>query len=278
MKKLIFATAALCAAATISAQEVTEVQAQPQAEQTTEQATVSTAKPYKTEAGRFGVEAAIDLKDGFSFKEKDYDGGKEFDGFKSGRITATYTLSDQLTARCGFGLHVLTTYSHGDSTIVVEDKYTTETNKKNKSTNVEFEVLPGIMYSFKGTDRFEPYVGAEVVLGFDKNRSKANVEVETTVPENKDYETKNRNSDSGVYFGANGFTGFNFFLCKDLFVGAELGFGFKVKPSDRIERSKSEDSRIEDPKEEEENDDKHFGHETEINMMFHPSIRLGWRF
>lgn len=277
MKKLIFASAALCAAATISAQEVVEVE--PQAVQSTE----STSKPYKTEAGRFGVEAAIDLKDGFSFKEKDFSEGEDFDGFKGGRITATYTLSDKLSLRCGFGLHVNKVYKHDDVTIKTEDevndkKYTTNSNTKSHTTKSEFEVVPGIVYSFKGTDRFEPYIGAEALLGFDKTRTNAKEVVDTNIPETIDYDLKSKETSTGVYFGANGFTGFNFFLCKDLFVGAELGFGFKVKPTDRNDRSKIEDSRIDDPEEEVENDDKHMGHTTDINMMFHPSIRLGWRF
>ena len=51
------------------------------------------------------------------------------------------------------------------------------------------------------------------------------------------------------------------------------------KESIRIQNEKAEleDSRVETPKEE-ENDDKHFGHTTDINLLFNPSIRLGWRF
>jgi hypothetical protein len=277
MKKLIFASAALCVAATISAQEVEVVEVQPQ--QPDEQSTAATAKTYRTEAGRFGVEAAIDLKDGFSFKEKDYVAGDEFDGFHGGRITATYTLSDQLALRCGFGLHVYKTYMH--EKVTKEDEYydeiKTTTDTSSHTTNSQFEILPGVVYSFKGTERLEPYIGVEGAFGFDKRRINTKNETSSNDARIGDTNTKSKNTSTGVFFGANGFTGFNFFLCKDLFIGAELGFGFRVSPTDRIDKEKLEGDNIEES-EEEDNDDKHFGHTTEINMLFHPSIRLGWKF
>ena len=63
MKKLIFASAALCAAATISAQEVVEAQPQPQTQ--VEEAPVSTAKNFKPGSERFGAEAGLSLGGGF---------------------------------------------------------------------------------------------------------------------------------------------------------------------------------------------------------------------
>ena len=277
MKNFIFASAALCVAATISAQEVEVVEVQPQPQEA--QPSAATKKAYKTEAGRFGVEAAIDLKDGFSFKEKDYIAGEGFDGFHGGRITATYTLSDQLALRCGFGLHVFKTYTH-DNVIENDPQYEeikTTTDSKSHTTNTQFEVLPGVVYSFKGTERLEPYVGVEGAFGFDKNRTNAKSDVSSNDADFEDYNTNSKNTTTGVFFGANGFTGFNFFLCKDLFIGAEFGFGFRVTPTDRVKKSENEDSRV-DSVDEEDNDDKHFAHTTEINMLFHPSIRLGWKF
>ncbi len=276
MKKFIFASAALCVAATISAQEVQEVvEVQPQSQEQS----AATTKAYRTEAGRFGVEAAIDLKDGFSFKEKDYVDGEGFDGFKGGRITAIYTLSDQLALRCGFGLHVSKTYKHDKETVKDEvyEEIKNTTDVKSHTTRSQFEILPGVVYSFKGTERLEPYIGIEGVFGFDKNRTNAKEDISSNDADFQNYNTKSKNTSTGVFFGANGFTGFNFFLCKDLFIGAEFGFGFKVTPTDRVEKAELEDSRVETPKEE-ENDDKHFGHTTDINLLFNPSIRLGWRF
>jgi hypothetical protein len=277
MKNFIFASAALCVAATISAQEVEVVEVQPQPQEA--QSSAATKKAYKTEAGRFGVEAAIDLKDGFSFKEKDYIAGEGFDGFHGGRITATYTLSDQLALRCGFGLHVFKTYVHEN---VIENNLEhegikTTSDTKHHTTNSQFEVLPGVVYSFKGTERLEPYVGVEGAFGFDKSRIVDKEDITSNDADVEDVNTKSKKTNTGVFFGANGFTGFNFFLCKDLFIGAEFGFGFRVTPTDRIEKEKRE-GFDDDSEKEEDNDNKRFAHNTEINMLFHPSIRLGWRF
>ena len=35
---------------------------------------------------------------------------------------------------------------------------------------------------------------------------------------------------------------------------------------------------LSDSEKEEDDDNKRFAHNTEINMLFHPSIRLGWKF
>lgn len=252
MKKLILASAALCAAATISAQDVVRVEEPSQVEALE---SAKSAKPYKAEAGRFGVECGISLTDGLSLN--------------GGRINAIYSLSDNLAVRCGFGLNIDKVHAHDNATVEsIESDFHADT------MNTKFSVLPGIVYSFKGTDRLEPYVGAELVFGFDKERLRNNEEISGS----EGYTVTSKTTDSGVFFGANGFTGFNFYLCKDLFIGAELGFGFVTKP-ERNQDGEYEDSRVKEDNDHESDDDsKHFYHTTSIDLNFRPSIRLGWKF
>lgn len=220
---------------------------------------------YRTEAGRFGVEAGINLKDGFSVN--------------GGLINANYTLTDKLTARLGFGLSVDRNYEHNDE-ISKGEMLGIEVDAENDSKDVRMEtsmgVYPGISYSFKGTERLEPYVGAELAFGFNKLRTRESEDFTNNKDSEDNYNTKTVTTDTDLFFGANGFTGFKFYLCKDLYVGAELSFGFTTKP-DHISNSEVEDSRI-NPVDEVEDDSKYFKHETNIDLHFRPTLTLGWKF
>lgn len=220
MRKLIFATAALLSAATISAQEVVEAQAQ------TESATVSTAKKFKPGSERFGAEAGFNFGSGF--------------GLSGGTLNCNYTLSDELMIRLGFGLDV------------VKDVDKTE-NETSHETTTSFDIKPGIVYSFTGTDRLEPYVGGEVVFGFDANHNEGN-EPDVRV--------------SQKHFGLNAVSGFNVYVCQDLYVGAEVGFGFLVVPG---KVTKTENGTQTDESHDE-------GHTTHIRALCNPAIRIGWKF
>lgn len=226
MKKLIFASAALCAAATISAQEV--VEAQPQAQQASE----PVAKNYKSGDERFGAEA------GFTF-------GNGFD-LNGGNLNFNYTLTDELTLRLGFGLSV--------------DKVSSSfKGGEGHTTNSKFEINPGITYSFDGTNRLEPYVGAELSFGFDSFTEFSKDKDE----DGKTYESETKERAS--FFGANAVTGFNFYVAEDLYIGAEVKFGFKLYP-DYNDNEKAD-----------ANDDVDT-HRTVIGASVNPSVRVGWKF
>lgn len=241
MKKILFSVLAAISALSAFAQADTAY------------AKEATSLKYKTEPNRFGVEAGINLKDGFSIN--------------GGLINANYTLTENLTARLGFGLSVDKIHKHDNVTV---EGIEADTHADTMST--KFYVLPGIAYSFKGTERLEPYVGAELVFGFDKNRLRNNAELSGS----EGYTLTSKTTDTDLFFGANGFTGFKFYLCKDLYVGAELKFGFTTTP-DHIHNEDIEDSTI-DPVDEKEDDSKHFKHETNIDLHFRPTLTLGWKF
>lgn len=237
MKKLIFASAALCAAATISAQEV--VEAQPQTQSQVEEAPVSTAKNFKPGSERFGAEAGLYLGSGF--------------GLNGGNLNFNFTLSDEWMVRLGFGL------------TVVKDVETDENERNHHTTNTNFNVKPGVVYSFTGTDRLEPYVGAEFV--FDLGSECQYDEEET---EEKVVDTSNKTRTPS--YGGNAFTGFNFYVAKDLYIGAEVGFGFAITPDAHNVKTDAE-GKVNDSK-----DNKAKSHRTVINPVFTPSVRVGWKF
>ena len=237
MKKLIFASAALCAAATISAQEVVEAQPQPQTQ--VEEAPVSTAKNFKPGSERFGAEAGLSLGGGF--------------GLNGGNLNFNFTLSDEWMVRLGFGVTV--------------DKVSSkdEDDNKNHVTESTFNVKPGIIYSFSGTDRLEPYVGAELVFGLNSTCNYSNVKMDGAT-----YERENKTRTSN--FGANAVTGFNCYVAKDLYVGAEVGLGFIVTPQSHNFGTNDEGEEYDSK------DDKSKSHTTHISPNCTPSVRVGWKF
>lgn len=237
MKKLIFASAALCAAATISAQEV--VEAQPQTQPQVEEAPVSTAKNFKPGSERFGAEAGLYLGSGF--------------GLNGGNLNFNFTLSDEWMVRLGFGL------------TVVKNATTDENERNHHTTTTNFNVKPGVVYSFAGTDRLEPYVGAEFVFNLG---SECQYDEEET--EEKVVDTSNKTRTPS--YGGNAFTGFNFYVAKDLYIGAEVGFGFAITPDAHNVKTDAE-GKVNDSK-----DNKAKSHTTVINPVFTPSVRVGWKF
>ncbi len=231
MKKLILASAALFAAASISAQEVVEAQAQ------TTETPVSTSKKFKPGSERFGAEAGLSLGNGFSLS--------------GGNLNVNYTLSDELMLRLGFGLTVNKS---------VESDIVNSVEFNGHKTETAFDIKPGIVYSFTGTDRLEPYVGAELLFGINSTCNYADANVEQ--------EAKSRSP----RFGANAITGFNFYVAQDLYVGAEVGFGFVVSPKAHTfgtdEQGNEYDSKESDAK----------GHTTVISANVNPAVRVGWKF
>ncbi len=235
MKKLIFASAALCAAATISAQEVVEAQAQPQ----TQVEEAPAAKTFKAGSERFGAEAGLSLGNGFSLN--------------GGNLNFNYTLSDEWMVRLGFGVTVDKTASKD------------EDNNKAHNTESSFNIKPGIIYSFSGTDRLEPYVGLELVFGLNSSCEYSYSKVDGATYER---EEKVRNSN----FGANAVTGFNFYVAQDLYVGAEVGLGFIVTPKSHRFGTDAEG------KDYDSKDEKSKSHTTSIRPICVPSVRVGWKF
>ena len=113
---------------------------------------------------------------------------------ENGRLNGKYDFNDKWGLRVGFGFGISTEKpENGD-----------------KITNSNFSLVPGVVYSFAGTEKLTPYVGGELVFGAGK----------TKVGDN-DAKTSN--------FGVQAFTGMNYYLSKNLYAGVEFGIGFNYK-------------------------------------------------
>jgi len=161
---------------------------------------------YKPEAGSFGVEVAVSpLWGGVDFQQ-----GLEYDNNIAGQFRVSYSLNDKIGVRLGLGF--------GTSSTNTDNGESGDALRKTTNSRTNFSILPGFVYSFEGTTKLTPYVGAEFALGScsTKNVTEAG-KVKTTVT----------NSGNNMFntFGFNVFTGFDYFFAKNLYVGVEAGIG-----------------------------------------------------
>ena len=205
--------------------------------------TVANAEEYAPEKGDFAVELGFtpfNTADGSSFKLND------------GMLKVRYFLSskDALRLKIGFGIQnskdTETYFSEPDeddkaNAWSIVDRTITE---KNKNTNFSFMVGYERHLFTKG--RFDVYAGLELGYGIQKF-SGTETEVSTTKQYNGktylgyvDYDDVTTYTNQGTpgnggvslnYFSGNLFAGVDFYVWKNLYLGAELGLNFKTGKS-----------------------------------------------
>jgi hypothetical protein len=143
---------------------------------------------------------------------------------------------------------------------------------KNKGSysKTTFSIIPGIVYSFAGTAKLTPYAGAEFLIGsvgssgVIENNYGSNSSTETTAT-NID---QNSNRVGFNTFGIGVFTGFNYYFAKNLYIGAEVGFGYRsTSLKDGEVTVGSSATKYEDE-----------SSSSAIGFHATPTLRLGWTF
>lgn len=135
-----------------------------------------------------------------------------------------------------------------------------ETNKTSVNT---FSIMPGFEYHFNKFDRISPYVGAEIGIRTQSIKS-------TT--ENDLQESKVTTKAPGIGFAVNAITGVDVYLCKGLYVGAELGLGYDMM---KIKRGST---KTEAAGQSTETDGNISYTDTFFGFRCQPSLRIGWFF
>ena len=209
------------------------------------------AQSFKPEVGKFGMEVAVS-------------GLTDID-LQGGALVGTYSFSENIGFRLGLGFNsTSTTSDNGDSGAALR--------KFELSIN-QFTIAPGIVYSFAGTEKLTPYVGAEFLLGSTSNKITATRgtasgnHVETT--ENINGNMFGINFEALNTFGFNVFTGFNYYFAKNLYIGAECGLGI-VSVSEK--NWKITETGVDN----QEGKDKNGGFGMGVGC--NTSLRLGWAF
>jgi len=131
---------------------------------------------------------------------------------------------------------------------------------KTSDSYFRISVDPGIVYYFKGTPRLAPYFGGGIGLGYSSNFHKYKTNDETE-------KERNIGESDSFDFSLGITTGFNYFFAKNLYVGAEVGFGLGVSHyltywsnDDDFEKSKERYNDL------------------GVNLYAQPLLRLGWTF
>lgn len=197
----------------------------------------------ETSKGSFSVEVATT-----PFKSS----GETFK-LNEGTIKGRWFFSDNNALRLKIGVGVNNTSNTvtnaSDNSLQSPDNYTImnkETITKNKNTS--FNIGLGYERHFNVSSRISPYVGAELVYGLDKwsatddetysnktfsrylNTTTTTMTNTTTKKEYTDSDAFGANM-SGNIFAANIFAGIDFYVYKGLYIGTELGLGYKHKSS-----------------------------------------------
>ena len=215
---------------------------------------VHAQESYKPEIGSFGVELEVSPFLGVvGFQQ-----GLQFDENIAGQIKGFYVLDQKIGVRLGLGF--------GRGSGKEDNGESGDDHSKQKISVTSFSILPGITYSFEGTERLAPYVGAEFAIG-----SCSTKEINT---EGKIKETiKNEGDELFNTFGLNVFTGFNYYFAKNLYVGVEAGIGYDfVKLKHEKEKVKGMDGWKAPEKPKDSVTGSFFG------FKVNPILRLGWTF
>ena len=118
---------------------------------------------------------------------------------------------------------------------------------KDKYSSIGISLQPGIEKHFTGTKRLSPYLGAEVILGFQTGTLKSEYQAGTDV-----YETRAKNASfaDGLTLGIAGVAGADFYIAEKLYLGLELNYGlnaftaFKTKYSDTGPGTADSESKV----------------------------------
>ncbi len=143
------------------------------------------------------------------------------------------------------------------------------TGQKAKTSTFGWNIKPGYEKHFKGTNRLSPYIGGELDLASQMSKS-----VSHTIAANDVItETIVRNAGKNGFFrfGVNALAGFDCYLTKHLYLGAEMGFGLSTVLYSKVKTSSSPApaSPVRDVDQ---------GNTFNLGPNFNSAIRLGFIF
>lgn len=204
---------------------------------------------YKADANTWSVE--------MNYSPGGADNGR-FDLQKYG-ARARYHVSDNVAIRLNLGLGT----SRDITTTYIKDA-----NDKEESTNAKtfvnkFSLMPGLEYHFDKFERVSPFIGGELgfIAGNTGTRSDNTLNDNYSVAKTPFFG-----------FGMNFITGFDVYLCKGLYLGAELGLGYEYNHIGRENTEVSNGSTVET------DDGKTSQSSHDFGFNVNPSLRIGWNF
>jgi len=131
-----------------------------------------------------------------------------------------------------------------------------------KNTATAFGLNLGLNYHFNGTERISPYIG--FLLGFGVGNEKVNINNWKFV--SGDYHSSHKERFLGMQIMVA--TGFNWYIVKGLYIGAEVGLGLGFEKMTKKSEGEETPTITENPT----------GSNFGISFFATPAIRLGWKF
>lgn len=172
-----------------------------------------------------------------------------------GMLRGIYVVSEKIEVKLGLGF--------GLDKDVVDNGEKGDAWVRNSERVSRFSIAPGFNYTFKGTEKLCPYIGAEASFAMTSNK-------EYSETNNSSSTLKNENCYNT--FGVAGQLGFNYYFVKNLFVGAEIGIGVAA----HFERDVKTENENDNVSSSEVVDRDH--HAISFAPLVTPSLRLGWVF
>lgn len=169
-------------------------------------------------------------------------------------------LNSNMAIRLGFEFNSYSNTTKTDFSGITEET---------KSSYFVFGLRPGIEFHMKGTDRLSPYYGADLIFS-TKSSSKEITNTGGTSGKTVKYEGAWDNTGTQAAYtmiGLNLVFGTDYYVTKNLYMGAELGFGF-ISTSYKDISYPSGTTTITIPG----------ASESNLGVNFNSAIRLGWAF
>jgi hypothetical protein len=140
-------------------------------------------------------------------------------------LFARHYLKNDLAIRLGFGVHYLNQNTFNEDSVTIALTGSRAFQEKDSSVSrFDFKVAVGIEKHLGTTKRLDPYVGADLsIIRIGATKTNANIDLIDVTGTAK--EKTIIRQDGGMGFGLLGVAGFNYFISKNLSLGAEFGYG-----------------------------------------------------
>ncbi|MGL1888769.1 MAG: hypothetical protein OCD76_19820 [Reichenbachiella sp.] len=135
-----------------------------------------------------------------------------------------------------FRLNVFAGYNTSSEITQQEDEDFENPELRDSYSEFALNIRPGFEKHLKGTNRLSPYFGMELDIAIQTSTSKEEFEAIGDVEW-----IKEKNQNGFFRFGANAIMGFDLYVVKNLYLGAEFGYGFAYQKNLSIKVESSND-------------------------------------
>lgn len=228
----------------------------------------SSSESFKAEAGDFTVEASYSpMMHFFTEQTPTYGGASSGVGLMSFLNTSVrYYINSNMAVRLKMGIGALSDKNVESINSMVDGNFVKvgENTRFSQQSCVYF--TPGFEYHFNNFKRVSPYVGAEIGLGGNINKT----HVSNTINQEQE---KTRTSTFGLTLAA--ISGVDVYICQGFYIGFEVGLGyaFNTQGKTKIYTVDSEGKVLTDEATRDSYQNTAFG-----GLSFAPAVRIGWTF